>query len=186
MAETSKIVIEILGENGSGGDSDEKKKKDEDKFDDVSEIISGILHPFATINKEITDNFPKSKFAFMFFDQAKSIVTSAFNAEVNRFFTLTENYVAERSYNGIKQTINTATGFLGAMGAGAIAGAKAGGGYGAIIGAVLSGGGYIANSFINSAATMSSYQQSLNATVAQTNFSASRASLINNSEGTEN
>lgn len=185
-----RIIIEIIGKNnatGGGGDSgdsgDGDTSKPKNPNDELAAELKKVFHPLADKKNGF---FAKHEWAKAIYDQAKSTITTAFNVEINRYFSLNEAYLAETDYNNFKKVLNFSSQVFGSVASGTIAGAEIGGVWGSAIGAAIGLGASLFTSSISTAGQLSNYYQSLNATVAQTNFSASRASLINNSEGTEN
>ena len=166
--DTRKITIEILSSDGGGsggekksiGEEKEKKKKVTDIY--KKELLKARAYKHA-INQAIGATINVAEYA------------------VNRYFTLSEDYLNQNIYNNVKHTINKGAS-LGRT-AFSIATMAA---TGNIPGAVVTGAVSIINEGMQYYQRMSGYYQALNATNYQTGFSATRAGLVNDSRGTEN
>lgn len=200
MAE-GKITITILGEGGKGKDK-EIEDKTPDPGKSVYSTLNKILHPLKTVEGAINTNViqPMGKGAVAAVGIGAKVVSDALStayslamSEHNRYFTLTEDYLAQNKMNAIQTSINTTKSFLSSAASGAMAGAAAGlagGPAGVVIGALIGGATSIVKTGIEAEnaknAKIEQYNMQLNATNAQTNFMASRASLVNGGRGTEN
>lgn len=166
--DTRKITIEILSVDGGGsgggekpiGDEKEKKKKVTDIY--KKELLKADAYKHAI-------------------KQAIGATVNVAEYAVNRFFTLSEDYISQNIYNNVKHTINKGislgkTAF--SIGTMAVTGN--------IPGAIVTGAISIINEGMQYYQRMSGYYQALNATNYQTGFSATRAGLVNDSRGTEN
>lgn len=105
---------------------------------------------------------------------------------IDRYCTLQEDYMSKQAISNVRKTINVAQSGLGNIIGSAVTGAQVGGIGGAVGGAVIGAASFGLNTYLNYQQRMSSYYQQLNSTNFQTDFSASRLGLINNSRGTEN
>lgn len=102
----------------------------------------------------------------------------AISGITSRYFSLSENYMAENDYNNIMTTIGKATSLAFTI--------KTGASVGGAVGAVIAGAAWGAKEFISYQNRMSGYYQALNATNYQTQFDRSRLGLTNEGKGTEN
>lgn len=200
------IIITILSEGGSGtGDGGgEKKKKEKSPADLMREGLNKVLHPIQTSVeglKDATIDFLGGSsgataavgIGAKVIGDALSTAYSIAMMEHNRYFTLTEDYLGQNKMNAIQTQIGTAKSMLSSIGSGAAAGAAAGAvtgnigvmAVGAVIGAISSG---VKTGIMTRAERDQKIEQhnmQLNAINAQTEFMASRASLVNGGRGTE-
>lgn len=181
MADEKKIIIEILDSSNSrekqNGTSDEETQED-----GLSKTLNKIFHPIRNVE---TATFGKNVILMQAYQQAKQQTIRTVEFYANRYFSLKEDYLSETTYSNAKTAISKVTGFAGAIGAGAIAGAKLGPA-GAILGGIVGATGYGINEYISSVQTRQGYYQRLNAINYETNFAQFRAGLVDNSKGTEN
>ena len=160
--DTRKITIEILGEGGS--EKNEPSKKEDKKKS-------------KKIKKEIIK-------AEAYKQAIKTVANSVVNVavvSVNRYFTLTEDYLAQNIYNNVKSSIAKGSSLI--KMAGSVGVQVATGNY---VGAAATVISYGVNELMEYRQRMGGYYQALNATNYQTGFSATRAGLVNDSRGTEN
>ena len=189
MADTRKIVIEIVSKDGGGGTATKKEtmtNKPTPKAEDPNKMLAGnlqaVFHPMDTWQAEQTD---KMQWGLSLARQGFSLAYNTALMEMNRSFTLKEDYISQNKLTMFTQTVDTAKSILGATASGAIAGARVGGVWGAVIGAVVGGGMSMFNAAKTAAQTKETYQMQLNATNKQTTFGERRASLVNGGKGTE-
>ena len=173
MAETRKITIEIV--------TTEKKEESSTPTQNVEETkesgfnLRKLLHPIKNLEKATVG---KNVFLNQAYQQAKQMIVKTFNTSINRYFSLSEDYMSENSYNQVSTMISKGT----SLGTAIVSGAIVGG----VGGAVVSTIGWAASEFIQNQASLSSYHQSLNAANYQASFSGTRAGLVDNGRGTEN
>lgn len=169
MADTRKITIEII-QKAEGDDI--PKTPDEDK------------------DKKKSDNEGKALLKSFILNQgykvAKKMVIQSVEASVNRYLTLTEDYMAQNTYNMVKISIDKANAAGTTIIGGAITGAIVGGFIGAGVGAVIGTVGLGVSEFINYQSRMSGYFRALNASNIEMNYARKRAGLMDGSKGTEN
>lgn len=174
MSETRKIVIEI-NENSGGNGGGSSTTNIVNGSGDVNVDIYSLLHPVKTLENKI---FGQSVFLNQSYQQAKKLVTEAIDYSLTRYFTLSEDYLSENTYNNVMTAINKTTSLASSIGAGAMVG----GVYGAVAGAAVWG----ATQIISGINKKNSYYANINAATYQTEFLKKRASLVDNSQGTEN
>lgn len=171
MAEVRKITIEIVEKiSGGGGDGEEtnkkKKKTEEEKKAEARQKAW----------KQIGKNA---------FETAKQVVISGVENSLNRYYSLTENYMAQTTYANAKKAISAGI----SLGSSLIGAAKVGMAAGPVgVGAsvVIAGVAWGFSQWVSNQNRMSSYYQSLNASNYQSDFSQIRAGLIDGGRGTEN
>lgn len=176
MADEKKIVIEIVtqtvaGSSGGGahrpnwGDSDKKTlpgsndEKNKNFFD---------------FGGENSAKAAKAALIAMVADTAVNVGKMS----VNRYFSLTENYIAETTASNLSTTASK----LKSLGGSVAIGFATGNIGGAIVGAISWG----VKEYTNYQQRMSGYYQQINATNYQTEFDRSRMGLTNEGKGTEN
>lgn len=172
--EARKITIEILNTTKAEPDGENKKEKSasEEKFDGD---LSKLLHPIKSAEKAM---FGKHILAKQAYDQVKSVLGNAINSSLNRYYSLSENYMLETDIANLKTGISKASSF----GTTVVSGAMVGGPWGAAIAAA----GWVVNESISYNNSLSNYYSQINTNNYNTNFSRTRASLYDNGRGTEN
>lgn len=180
MAETRKITIEILDSESTG---EEKHKKEPDPNKQMAKTINKVIHPLNTAQNAVI-----AKVAILGYglQQAKQLTTQAFTFNIDRKLSLTENYLAQNEYNNFKTTISKAKSLIGTTGSGIVAGAQTGGVWGAVIGGVIGAATWGVGQYTENRANLSSYYQEINTTNYNSQFSRTRAGLVDGGRGTEN
>lgn len=190
------IIIGGTAEAGSsGGGSGSKEKSSEDIFSDK---IQKLAHPINTAKgiarKGVETLLGKEGAvgALYFVGHAVSTAYRLAKMELNRSFSLKENYLAQNKMTAFESEMGALKGIASTMGSsigmGVMAGSKfgpVGMVIGAVFGTVYGGIASATNIQIQKAETMERHNMQLNATNAQTEFSSSRAALVNGSRGTE-
>ena len=168
MANEKRIIVEIRSvtetkEQHQEGSVEKVKKnnKEENKKNDAAALM-------AMTGRKLAD----------------TIVNSA-EVSLNRYFSMSENYMAETDYRNTMNVINKSKSFAGSVLLGAKAGAALGP-HGAAVGAIVMAASWVGNEAINYQQRMSNYYQNLNATNYQTEFDRTRLGLSNEGKGTEN
>lgn len=167
MADSRKITIEILGGDGQQNSSGAEGK--------LEQTVGKIINPMK--NKGLSQN-AQTILLNQAFEQVKKLTIQAADLTINRFYTLSEDYIGQTNYNNIRTLISKGTGFITSVAGGAIAGGPAG--------AIISGIGYIGSEFISNQAALSSRYQELNAANINIEFSRKRSGLYDEGRGTEN
>lgn len=167
MADTRKIVIEIQG--GSSSDKTENSSKN------LSDELNKIFHPIKSIEKATVG---KNVFLNQAYQQAKNLIIQTVETGLNKYFSLSEDYIGQNSYTQAKTIISKGSSLISSVAGGAMMGGAAG----AIIGLT----GWTINQTISYQARISGYYESLNATNYSLNNSRLRAGLSDNGKGTEN
>ena len=160
--DTRKITIEILGDGSSGENTTSKKENKKQTKKIKEEIIKA-------------DAYKKA---------IKTIANSTVNVaefSLNRYFTLSEDYMSQNIYNNVKHSIQKSVQLFSTAKNVAIMAAT-----GNYVGAAVTAGAAIINEGMQYYQRMSGYYQALNATNYQTGFSATRAGLVDGGRGTEN
>lgn len=193
-------VIEIIiggaaETKGSGGSSGSKEKSSEDIFSDK---IQKLAHPINTAKGVAREGLESvlgkagAAGALYFVGNAASTAYRLAKMELNRSFSLKENYLAQNKMTAFESEMGAIKGIASTMGSSIAMGAIAGSSFGpvgtvvgAVFGTVYGGVTSVMNVQIQKAETMERHNMQLNSTNAQTEFSASRAALVNGSRGTE-
>lgn len=182
MADTRTVRIEILG-SGTGTSSGKNGKdgdKDKNPYGEFKKDLSKMLHPIKTAEAEIIGENVIIEQAVQL---AKQGIKQTVDYGLGRYFTLTEDYLGENTYNRVKTKLNKVGGAFTSIASGAIIGAKLGP-VGAVAGASIAALGYGVSLIFEYQNRMSGYYQQLNATNYQTEFSSQRASLYNGTQNT--
>jgi hypothetical protein len=175
MAEIRKIVIEIgttqknaTASNNAHSSSSTGGKKS---------VLSSKLKPSLYYeNKEAEQQLLSLK--TMAIQNSIQAVKQSVNLGMRRYFSLTEDYIAENTLSNISVAINKGVGLASNI----IAGASAAGPAGAVVGMAAWG----VTEFSNYQARMSGYYSSLNATNYNNSYERTRAGLVDNGRGTDN
>jgi len=199
------IKISIIGSgDGSEKKSGGRKKKEKTPAEMMYDTIKKLVHPVQTAKTAAEEDAINAlggtgKSAMFVGLGAKIVADVAQEAysiavmEHNRYFSLREDYIGQNKMNAIQTQMSMAKSLLSSITGGALAGAAigmssanpAGVAVGAVVGAVTSGVKAGLNLRIQRDQKIEQYNMQLNATNAQTQFMASRASLVNGGRGTE-
>lgn len=177
MADTRKITIEILDGNASG-DSQKNKSKEKTRIDNQRELNKFINRTIYPLKDDDGISIGKTVILNQAYQQAKQMLNQTIDLSLNRYYTLTEDYLGQTNYQNIRNIYGKVTGLAASIGGGAIIG----GPIGAAIGAVSWG----VNQYIQNKANLSGYYQDLNAANFNTDFNRTRAGLVNEGRGTDN
>lgn len=202
MAE-GKITITILGGGDGSGSSEGKKAKEKTPAEKMLDSVNKVVHPLKTAGNEVTDEVTKAlgggagatamvAGAIKLGSEALSLASYYAKLEFNRYFTLKEDYMGQNTVTALQAYSTTTKSMLTSIGSDAIAGAMVGsyfGPVGTVVGAV---GGAVIGGVISglkarteTAQNIEQTNMQMNATNMQTQFSASRAGLVNGGRGTE-
>ena len=141
MADDRRIVIELKSIEGNTPASKTNKIADQNS-NELQKTLKTLFHPIRTAETaEISKNVIVNQAVHQGIQLAKQAGMAAANYYISRYFTLSENYNAETDFSNAMTGIGKVTGFVGSIGAGAIAGAAAGP-VGAAIGAAIGAVGY--------------------------------------------
>ena len=179
MADTRNIVIELKLQGSGNGNSLSQKNTDEKE---TQPDFSTLLHPIKAIEKE---TLGKNIVVYQAYQQAKSMIKQSAMYEINKYFSLTENYKAQQDMNNTLATIGKVTGFASTVMAGAVAGAKLGP-VGAAAGAIAAAVGYAANEGIQTYQRFEQQNRNLATMNVQSSFQLTRMGLIDGGRGSYN
>lgn len=185
------ITITILSENG---DVEKKEKTPSEIGHSKTKKIQNPISPddsdFHILSEDIAKGL--AGIGAMLLKDATEVATTYALSEVNRYFSLTGDYISQNKLNEIKTRIGRAQSTASALRRGAAKGAALGavGGpmlaaLGIAIGAASEARKSLVEARIERNVRKEQYDIQLNATNIQTNFMASRASLVNGGRGTE-
>lgn len=173
MAETRTITIELVDsttreESGSSNDGNTGGRGKRKKLTPEEELM-------------------RAKAAFWSYaaQRGSALIKQAVSSSANRYFSLTEDYIAQNTYNNI-------TGALGeVLGAGSIifSGYKIGAAVssiGGVAGGVIAAAAYVGGKTISTFNEMSTLRQSINTNNYNMQFQRTRMGLVDNGRGTEN
>ena len=177
MAETRKITIEIVNINRE--EASAKKTENNVENNGSSSFLNKMLHPIKTVDKALSKKIEaKSVFLNQAYQQAKNLAVQTVSTTVNRYFSLSEDYMLENSYRNTVATLNKGKSLATTIIGGAITGGP--------VGAIVAGIGWVASEDLQNRAALSTYYQQINESNYNTNFSRIRAGLVDNGRGTEN
>lgn len=171
MADTRKITIEIITSDANTGQTNAISTQD------TSEVQSA---------KSEGKTLLKSVILNQSYQTAKKLVIQTVDAGLNRYLTLSEDYLAQNTINNVKTIINKVSSAGSTIMGGITSGATVGGPVGAIVGGVISAVGWGASEYISYQSRMSGYYANLNASNIETSYAQKRAGYTNGSRGTEN
>lgn len=169
MAEERRIIVEIVSKNS---EMQTNPNNPEEKKEELPGSQQSIKVKHISVDKTARS------LTSMIKDRGEGLLRQSLTTTVNRYFSLSENYMAETDYSNVMTTINKGKSFVSTVKVGAAIGGWAG----AAIGAAAWG----VNEFVSYQSRMSNYYQNLNATNYQTQFDRSRLGLTNEGKGTEN
>lgn len=119
-------------------------------------------------------------------EKVGNIAMQTAQVSLNRYFSMSENYMAETDYQNTMTMINKGKSLFSTISSAALAGGAVGGPMGAAISSIAAAGVWGINEYVNYQQRMSNYYQNLNATRYQTEFDRTRLGLTNEGKGTEN
>ena len=168
----SKIIIEIVepGQKDAGVEKDIPGSNDDAKKQTGEEQEKSLSKTLGA----------------MTLASLKATALKGLNVSVNRYFSLSENYMAENDFSNFKSTINGLGRITGSITTFASVGFSINGPTGAAVGAIAGAIAGTANEGMNAYQRTGSYYQSINATRYQTEFDRTRMGLTNEGKGTEN
>lgn len=189
-------VIEIIiGGTAETEGSGKKEKSSEDIF---LNKVKKMAHPLGSLKGAAKDAVESlmgkasAAGALYFVGNAVSTAYRLAKMELNRSFSLKENYLAQNKMTAFESEMGAIKGIASTMGSSIAMGAMAGSSFGpvgtvvgAVFGTAYGGVTSAMNVQIQKAETMERHNMQLNSTNAQIEFSASRAALVNGSRGTE-
>lgn len=191
-------VIEIIigGDGGGGSESGSqvsgRKERAKNPHDAFVNKLDSLLHPGQTAKSKLMqtlkDNPAQIAQAGAILYMVKDMASTAWryaNMELNRSFSLKENYLAQNKMNMFHQQMGALKSTVSTIGSSVMMGAAAGGPWGAVAGLAYGVVKSAVDITVQKEQKMEQYNMQLNATNAQTQFSASRAALVNGSRGTE-
>ena len=187
---SGEITITILGQGGTSS-SKEREKTPSEIEQSKAEKLQNPLSSDGNIGiSTIAGTFGKMA-GLLIYDEAQFLKTYALS-EVNRYFSLTDDYISQNKLNELKTRINRFKTTSSASVSGALKGIAIGSSlgpigqaFGAVIGAVSGVRRSVLEARVERNVRKEQYDMQLNATNIQTNFMASRASLVNGGRGTE-
>ena len=184
-------ILRITGLDGNGGGGGEKPDSEAPESEN-KKLASGIkglqraLHPTNSLTSHKSEEAVGIYFGKEIAKNAIGTLAEAIQMSANRYFRLSEDYKSQNNLNNIARNISTVQGFGDSILSGAVGGATIGGPVGAAIGATINGSTFALRSAVRWNDTIANFNSSMNATRAQTDFSAARAGLYNGGRGTEN
>ena len=175
MADTRKIVVEINTKSQTVGANQQS----------VNQVTSKREREVADNTGEGSLIMAKSVLLNQAINVAKKSIERAVTTSIDRYLTLTEDYMAENTYQNTIMAINKATSFAGSVYVGAKVGAV-GGAVGSLVGAGIGAVGWGVNEVISYQSRMSGYYRQINASNITRAYYSKRAGLIDGGRGTDN
>lgn len=182
MADTRNIVIELKLKNSNGGNSLSSKSTKGDGNEEFKANLTTLLHPVKTMEKNVSG---KNIVVNQAYQYAKSAIKQMVMYEINKYYSLTENYKAQQDMSNALATIGKVSNFGSTVAAGAITGA-AGGPVGAAFGAIVAAVGYAANEGIQTYQRFEQQNRNLATMNVQSSFQLTRMGLIDGGRGSYN
>lgn len=170
MADTREIVIKLIVDSDSEGESQAKKEKKDGGIN-----LSQLLHPLKTAEKALKERFPVAGIAFGY---AVNATKSSVLYALNRNFSLKEDYQMEVTFNNTMNLISKFSSGVSAIGAGAL--------IGGVPGAIMAAVGWGINQVVSGYQKYDQQQISLNTMNYTSTFQRVRAGLVDGGRGTEN
>ena len=170
MAETRTITIELVDKTGNGNIQQNSEVQSESGLDS---------NEYNRIDNQTQKSLSrKTLFLNYAAKRALSVLKQATISTANRYWSLTEDYLAQNSFNNAMSAINEAIGFGSTIALGFTTGGVVGGAIAAV--------GYGASKAINTVSEYSNIRQSINANNYNMQFQRTRMGLVDNGRGTEN
>lgn len=162
MADTRKITIQLM----TGKTEEEKKAEAEEREKKKQENLA--------------KKAAKAKQAFISYSvkKATDLATQALQTGMDRYFSLTEDYIAQNDIRVAMNMINQTVSFATSIGAGIALGGPAGG--------IIAGVAWAGNKAINTISGYSELRQGINQNNYNMQFQRVRMGLVDNGRGTEN
>lgn len=149
------------------------RKNDEETA--AKKILKSMLHPVKTMEdaafKAIGQQYQS------FYNMVKENAITFANQSLNRYYSITEDYIGENYKHNFDKALNTAQNITSAT----IQGAMVGG----IPGAIIGGTSAVLSTVASERQRINSYYANLNATNYQTEFNRTRSALVDNNRNTE-
>ena len=120
------------------------------------------------------------------FSTAKGLILQGVDVNLNRQFSINEDYMGETTYQNAKNIIGKVTSIGSTIIGGTVTGAQVGGWVGALVGFGISAVGVGVSETLSAQAKISQTFRSLNASNIEVNYARARAGLTDGSNGTEN
>lgn len=147
---------------------------------------AGSVEDVKNVNSEPNKLQEAKALVKMGLEKVSGTVMQTAQVSLNRYFSMSENYMAETDYQNAMTLINKGKSFYSSLTTSALAGGSIGGAFGVAVGAIIGATSWVANEYVNYQQRMSNYYQNLNATRYQTEFDRTRMGLTNEGKGTEN
>lgn len=180
MADTRNIVIELKLKDSNGGNSLSSKSTEDKKESELD--LSALLHPIKTVEK---NTLGKNVVVFQAYQYAKSAIKQMAMYEINKYYSLTENYKAQQDMSNSLTSISKVTGFGSTIVAGAMTGSSLGP-VGTVAGAIVAAVGYAANEGIQTYQRFEQQNRNLATMNVQSSFQLTRMGLIDGGRGSYN
>lgn len=202
MAE-GKITITILDGGGGSGEKKAREKKEKTPAELMISSLKKISHPLKSLGSSAEESILQALgggggavaavgWGGMILKDTISMAGYFARLELNRYFTLKEDYMGQNTLTALQAYSGTAKSMLSSIGSSALQGAIFGKGFGPVGVAIGAVGGAVLGGAVSGVKARTETEQKIeqvnmqmNATNMQTQFSATRAGLVNGSRGTE-
>lgn len=181
MADTRNIVIELKA-SGSGSETGNSLSNENTKEENQITNLTQLLHPVKTFEKQIIG---KNIIVGQAYQYAKNAIKSSATYEINKYFSLTENYSAQQDMDNALTSIGKVVSFTTTVGSGALTGAAAGPA-GAIVGAIVATVGWVGNEAIQTYQRFDQQTRSLAGMNVESSFQLTRMGLVDGGRGSYN
>lgn len=187
MADERRVVIE-LKVSGSGDDSNDALKNNDDESKDLVKKLRMMQNPFGAIEKKLLEKatLGKTEFAAYATNQIKNLAKKGFLYSLNKYFNLSEDYKAEQDLNNTMSILSHVSSAYTSVLAGAIAGAKTAGAAGAVVGAVAGAAIWTGNTLIDAVKAWDQQNIQLSTSRIQSGYQKVRLGLVDDGRGTQN
>ena len=180
MADERRIVIELKLPNAENANSGTDNQEDENG--ELKDALQKMLHPIKTMEKTI---FGKHILLMSAYNTAKNTIKNQTFYYAQKYFDLTENYIAQQNLSNTMTAISKVAGFGSSVLGGAISGAE-GGVPGMVVGAIIGGSTWAINEGLTLFHTYQEQNRMINLDKMQSTFAMTRMGLIDGGRGTEN
>lgn len=177
MADERKIVIELKPQDVNKSVGDGEKKNKQDSYD-----LSALAHPIKYLEK---NTIGKNVIAYQAYSLVKQQIKTMAMYEINKYFSLTENYTAQQNMNNALTAISKVASFGTTVVGGAMTGSALGP-YGAAAGAIVAAVGWTVNESIQVYQRFDQQRRDLATMNTQSQFQLTRMGLVDGGRNSQN
>lgn len=177
MADDRRIVIELKAENHQAFVGAPKSENKQESFN-----LSNLAHPIKSIEK---NTIGKNVIAYQAYSLVKQQIKAVAMYEINKYFSLTENYTTQQSFNNALTAIGKVASFGTTVVSGAMMGSSMGP-VGAAVGAAVAAVGWTANESIQIYQRFDQQNRELATMNTQSQFQMTRMGLVDGGRNSQN